>query len=104
MDDHWYGLPAPAEATQAWGARAIYTPNEKPWLTFLWDRQSYKGATIPKKLFKSLVAELRREVKKAQVGLEEDRLCSGGSFRHPWHILFNPRASHGYMYCLIWRT
>ncbi len=104
MDEHWSGLTPPDAATCAWGARAIYQGRGAPLLDFLPDHQSYRGAKITKKVFKALVSELRRAVALAHPDPTADHTYEVEHPKHPgWRIRFNPRASHGYMYCLIWR-
>jgi len=43
MSEIWFGLPAPAGAKRAWGARAIYRLGDRNPLDFLPDRQSVSG-------------------------------------------------------------
>lgn len=103
MSEIWFGLPAPAGAKRAWGARAIYRLGDRSPLDFLPDRQSVSGK-IPKKLFKSLVAEMRRSVSKNHLASDEMIEIQGTS-RHPgWFFAFSPRGSCGYLYCLIWEV
>lgn len=107
MSEIWFGLPAPAGAKRAWGARAIYEAHGRGTrlLAFLPDRQSYRGEKIPNGVFKALVTKLQHAVAMRRPDAGDDHTYEVKDPKHPgWTIQFNPRMSHGYMYCLIWRA
>lgn len=107
MDDHWFGLTPPNKVTSAWGARAIYKHGATGTrlLDFLPDRQSYTGDKIPKGVFKELVTALQHAVARTRPDPGDDRVYVAEHPKHPgWGIRFNPKMSHGYMYCLIWKV
>jgi len=101
-DEHWWGMPLPASATKAYGARAIYTPHKKRLLDFLPDRISWRER-FPKADLRVIVNEIKRTLRERAIDPGDAQIISGRAARRPDYVYtFSPRSSHGYLYISIW--
>jgi hypothetical protein len=97
-----FGLPPPAEATVAWGARAIFKQRGKV-IDIVWDRQDAFGSEEWKKdLFRWLdkvgMPALEAEVE----DLETDSRRTVTITRGNYTIKASPKGSRGYLYIVAW--
>ncbi len=101
----WFGMTPPANATVAWGARAIVdTRGGYATLDLLPDRQQFRGdesniSALQAWLDDEALPELRRRVKHFEPELTDGRSHSiivierGG-----WRLMASQRGSFGYLY------
>lgn len=101
-DEHWWGMPVPAGATKAYGARAIYEPRKKRNLDFLPDRISWRGK-IPKKDLTVVMNHIRWQLRDRAIQPDDTQILSGRApKRTDYSYTFSPRGSAGYLYISIW--
>ena len=62
-DFHWFGYPALDNSLLAWGARAIFHPNDRLPLDILWDRQGHKfDRETQQEAYRQFVAFINQKV------------------------------------------
>ena len=101
-----WGLQPPADATMAWGARAIYKPGEGRYsIDLLWDRQSMEGGTASER--KALSHWINTKGLKAMRLLAPRNLGADSGESVHWTdgkymIEASPRESYGYLYIVAY--
>jgi hypothetical protein len=115
----WFGLRPAAVGSPVelyWGARALYYPHGNYAVEILWDRQSWSDQDADEALAEAhaptrkVISDWWNTRGRARLEAECKRQVLSGADNYvihvherAFHIIANPKRSHGYLYIAVWK-